>query len=72
MFLLYRKMNRLYIYIFPLSFGLPSHSSYHSALRKVACTIQCILISYMYILNFCLSVLFLAVLGLCCCPVVSL
>ena len=38
-FLLYSKMNQLYIYIYPLFFGFPSHLSHHSALSRVLCAI---------------------------------
>ena len=48
LFLLYSKMNRPNIYIYPLSFGLPSHSYHHSALSKVPCAIQYVLISYLF------------------------
>ena len=32
-FLLYSKMNQLYIYIYPLFFGFPSLLGHHSALK---------------------------------------
>ena len=40
-FLLYSKMNRPYIYIYPLPFGLPfpSLSAQHSALTIVSCAV---------------------------------
>ena len=39
-------MNQLYIYIYPLFFGCPSHLGHHSALSRVPCAIQYVLISY--------------------------
>ena len=33
-------------YIYPLPFGLPSHSGHHSALSRVPCAIQHVLINY--------------------------
>ena len=33
-------------YIYPFPFGLPSHSGHHSALSRVPCAIQHVLISY--------------------------
>ena len=47
-FLLYSKMNQPYIYIYPLPSGLPSHSGHHSALSRIPCAIQYILISYLF------------------------
>ena len=47
-FLLYSKMNQLYIYIYPLPFGSPSYSGYCSALSRVPCAIQYVLISYVF------------------------
>ena len=43
-FLLHRKMNQLYMYVCPLPFGLPSHSGHHSALSRVPCAIQYVLL----------------------------
>ena len=34
-FLLYSKMNQLYVYIYPSFFGFPSHFSHHRALNRV-------------------------------------
>ena len=45
-FLLYSKVNRLYIHIYTLPVGIPSHSGHHTAL--VPGTILCILISYLF------------------------
>ena len=47
-FRLYSKMNQPYIYIYPLPYGLPSHSGHHSALSRVPCAIQQVLISYLF------------------------
>ena len=33
-------MNQLYIYIYPLFFGFPSHLGHHSALSRVPCAIH--------------------------------
>ena len=40
-------ISHIYTHI-PLPFGLPSHSSHHSALNCVSCAIQHILISYLF------------------------
>ena len=47
-FLLYRKVNQPYLYMYPLPFGLPSHSGHHSALSRVPCAVQYVLISYLF------------------------
>ena len=47
-FLLYSKVNQLYIYIYPLFFGFPSHLGHHRALSRVPCAIQQVLISYLF------------------------
>ena len=47
-FLLYSKVNQLYIYIHPLFFGFPSHLGHHRALSRVPCAIQQVLISYLF------------------------
>ena len=39
-FLLYCKVNQLYVYIYPLLFGFPSHLRYPRALSGVPCAIQ--------------------------------
>ena len=53
-FLLYRKMKHSYIYIYPLTFGFPSQSGYHSAFSRVSQAIQYIIfihnISSVYVL----------------------
>ena len=47
-FLLYSKVNQLYVYIYPLFFGFPSHLGHHTALSRVPCAIQSVLISYLF------------------------
>ena len=42
-FLLYSKVNQLYIYTYPLFFGFPSHLGHHRTLRRVPCAIQQVL-----------------------------
>ena len=44
-FLLYSKVNQLYVYIYPLFFGFPSHLDHHRALSRVPCAIQYVLIT---------------------------
>ena len=51
-FLLYCKVNQLYIYIYPLFFGFPSHLDHHRALNRVPCATQQVLISYLFFLIF--------------------
>ena len=46
LFLLYSKVNQLYIYTYPLSFGFPSHLGHQRALSRDSCAIQQVLISY--------------------------
>ena len=43
-FLLNRKVNHPYIYIYALHFGLPSHSGHHCALSRVPCIVEHVLI----------------------------
>ena len=48
-FLLYSKVNQLYVYTYPLFFGFPSHLGHHRALLSgVPCAIQQVLISYLF------------------------
>ena len=47
-FLLYSKVNQLYVYVYPLFFGFPSHLGHHRALSRVPCAIQQVLISYLF------------------------
>ena len=47
-FLLYSKVNQLYVYIYPLFFGFSSHLGHHSALSRDPCAIQYVLISYLF------------------------
>ena len=50
-FLLHRKMNQLYMYVCPLPSGLPSHSGHHSALSRVPCAIQYVLLVCVWVLS---------------------
>ena len=43
-FLLFSKVNQLYIYIYLFFFGFPSHLSHRRALSRVPCAIQLVLI----------------------------
>ena len=43
-FLLYSKVNQLYVYIYPLFLGFSSHLGHYRALSRVPCAIQQILI----------------------------
>ena len=45
-FLLYSKVNQLYVYIYPLFFRFPSHLVHHRSLNRVPCAEQYVLISY--------------------------
>ena len=47
-FLLYSKVNQLYVYIYPPFFGFPSHLGHHRALSRVPCATQQVLISYLF------------------------
>ena len=47
-FWLYSKKNHPYVYIYPLFFGFPSHLGHHKGLSGVPCTIQPVLISYVF------------------------
>ena len=47
-FLLYSKVNLLYVYIYPLFFGFPSHVGHHRALSRVSCTQQQVPIIYLF------------------------
>ena len=42
-------MNEPYIYLYPFPFELPSHSGHHSALSRLLCAIQYVLISIYFI-----------------------
>ena len=46
--MLYRKVNQLYVYIYPLFFEFPSHLGHQRALSRVPCAIQSVLISYLF------------------------
>ena len=41
-------MNQLYIYVYPLHFGLPSSLGHHRAVNRVPCAIQLLLSSYLF------------------------
>ena len=47
-FLLYSKVNQLYLCIYPIFFGCPSHSDHHKALSRVPCAIQYVLLSFLF------------------------
>ena len=47
-FLLYSKVNQLYIYIYPFFFRFLSHLGHHRTLNTVSCAIQQIFISYLF------------------------
>ena len=47
-FLLYSKVSQLYIYLYSLFCGFPSHLGSHRALSRVPCAIQQVLISYLF------------------------
>ena len=47
-FLLYSRVNQLYVYLYPLFFGFPSHLGHHRSLSRVPCAIQQALISYLF------------------------
>ena len=55
-FLLYSKVNQLYVYIYSLLFGFPSHLDHHRALSRVLCAIQQVLISYLVYTQQCIYV----------------
>ena len=46
--ILYSKVSQLYVYIYPLFFGFPSHSGHHRTLSRVSLDIQQVLISYLF------------------------
>ena len=55
-FLLYSKVNQLYVYIYPLFFGFPSHLGHHRALSRAPCALQQVLISYLFYTQQCIYV----------------
>ena len=55
-FLLYSKVNQLYVYIYPLFLRFPSHLGHHRALSRVPCTRQQVLISYLFYTKWCIYV----------------
>ena len=55
-FLLYSKVNHLYIYIYLLFFRFYSHIGHYRVLSRVACAIQQVLISYLFYIQQCVFV----------------
>ena len=55
-FLLYSKVNQLYVYIYSLFFGFPFHLGHRRALSRVPCAIQQVLISYLLYTQQCIYV----------------
>ena len=55
-FLLCSEVNELYVYIYPLLFGFPSHLGHHRALSRVPCALQQVLISYLFYTQQCIYV----------------
>ena len=51
-----QQMNQLYVYIYPFSFGFPSHLCHHNTLSRVPCIIQYIIINYFNTLNTCIYI----------------
>ena len=47
-FLLYSKVNQLYIHIYLLFFGLPSHLGHQRSLSRVPCALQKAIIIYLF------------------------
>jgi hypothetical protein len=47
-YLLYRKVNKLYVFIYPLFFIFPFHSGHHRAFGRVPSAIQQVLVSYLF------------------------
>ena len=45
---MYSKVNQLYVYIYPLFFGFPSHLGHQRALCRVPCAILQVLVSYLF------------------------
>ena len=46
-FLLYGRTNQVFVYIYSLFFGFPSHLGHHGTLSRIPCAIQQGLISYL-------------------------
>ena len=55
-FLLYSKVNQLYIYMYPLFFRFYSHIGHYRVLSRVPSAIQQILISYLFYIQQCVYV----------------
>ena len=45
--LLYSMVDQLYIHIYPVCFGFPSHLGHHGSLRRVPGPKQYVLIAYL-------------------------
>ena len=56
LFLLYRKVNLPYVYIYPLFFWISSHLGHHIALSWVPCATQQVLISYLFYTQQCVYI----------------
>ena len=52
-FLLYSRMNQLYIHIYPLFFRFFSHIGHYRVLSRVPCAIEQLLISYLLYIQQC-------------------
>ena len=50
------KVNQLHTCIYPLFFRFPSHLGHHGALSRVPCSIQQVLISYLFYTQQCMYV----------------
>ena len=48
-FLLYSKLNKLYVYIYPLFFAFPSHLGHHRALSSMCHTVGSHSLSILYL-----------------------
>ena len=55
-FLLYNRVNLLYIHIYPLFFRFYSHIGHYRVLSRVPCAVQQILISYLFYIQQCVYV----------------
>ena len=49
-------MNQLYVYMYPLFFGFPSHVGHHRAISRVSCALQQVLISSLFCTYSCIHV----------------
>ena len=55
-FQVYSKVNRLYVYIYPLFFRFFSHIGHYRVLSRVPCAIQQVLICYLFYIQQCVYV----------------